>query len=78
MDHKCNHCGRCCICFDVEIFPEDFLRFPKIHVEDDGITLKFAGERCPYLCDDNTCSIYSLRPNVCREYDCANDPRLPK
>lgn len=72
------HCwnAACCIVFDVELFPEDFRRKPDIHVEDDGITLKYAGERCPYLDSSNLCSIYELRPNVCRQYDCCGDCRL--
>lgn len=72
---KC-HSAVCCISFDVELFPEDFKRKTDIHVEDDGITLKYAGERCPYLDSSNLCSIYDQRPNVCRQYDCCGDSRL--
>lgn len=66
----------CCIIFDVELFPDDFLKFPDIHVEDDGLTLKFAGQRCPYLDKDNRCSIYEKRPSECMEYDCLGDARV--
>lgn len=74
---QCKHCSAiCCIVFDVELFPDDFIRFPNIHVEDDGLTLKFSGQRCPYLDKYNRCSIYGKRPNECREYDCRGDYRI--
>jgi Fe-S-cluster containining protein len=78
MKNKCIRCGICCIYFEVEVYPQDFLRFPGIHVEDDGITLKRAGERCPYLTNNNMCSIYKKRPNACREYDCDSDLRIKR
>ena len=27
--------------------------------------------RCNHLAKDNSCSIYSLRPQICRDFDCA-------
>ena len=68
-------CHECCICFDVEVFPEDFVRYPDLYVMDDGLTMKIAGEKCLYL-KDGQCSIYEFRPNVCRQYFCENDDRV--
>ena len=72
---QCKNTG-CCIIFDIELFPDDFLRYPNIHVEDDGITMKRAGDRCPYLNASNLCMIYDHRPNECRQYDCCGDERI--
>ncbi|MCB0850283.1 MAG: YkgJ family cysteine cluster protein, partial [Bacteroidetes bacterium] len=38
-----------------------------LHLDEDGhYVLKKSP--CPFLLDDNHCSIYSIRPQACREY----------
>lgn len=34
------------------------------------------GQPCPFLGDDNNCSIYNDRPYTCRVYTCVDDPRI--
>ena len=50
MSWKCDMCGECCK-----------------HVDGVPSMRKFADStgRCKYLTDDNRCSIYGHRPNVC-------------
>jgi len=34
------------------------------------------GQPCVFLAEDKTCSIYDIRPIVCRSYTCVNDSRI--
>jgi Fe-S-cluster containining protein len=34
------------------------------------------GDPCPFLGEDNSCTIYNDRPIVCRTYTCVDDPRI--
>lgn len=34
------------------------------------------GEKCPFLAENNSCSIYDVRPLTCRRYSCVGDPRI--
>lgn len=34
------------------------------------------GEPCPFLAEDNSCSIYDIRPRTCRVYTCVGDDRI--
>lgn len=34
------------------------------------------GQPCSFLGEDNRCTIYDIRPIVCRAYSCANDERI--
>ena len=34
------------------------------------------GQPCPFLGEDKRCSIYEVRPTVCRGYSCREDPRI--
>lgn len=45
--------------------------------EDDNFMLEgLAGVPCPFLGDDNSCTIYEARPLVCRTYSCVDDARI--
>ncbi len=50
-------------------FIEEFLR-----VDEDGDFI-FQSLPCPFLDQDNFCSIYSVRPKACREYPHTDRPR---
>lgn len=36
----------------------------------DNVTVRLL-HRCQHLASDNSCSIYDLRPTICRDFDCA-------
>ena len=42
-----------------------------LHVLDSAV-----GDPCPFLRDDNKCSIYEKRPLACRMYTCVTDPNI--
>ena len=76
----CDYCtGKCCRYFAMPIeTPEDFkdyeyIRWYMLHgettifCEDDDWYL-MVHNRCDHLMDDNRCSIYETRPQICREY----------
>lgn len=78
-DFKCNHCHKCCgpiIWFKIEeILMENYMKKNKIE------NVKFTTEefrehdmKCPFLKDDR-CSIYKVRPIICRLQ--GNVPDLP-
>ncbi|NNE27625.1 MAG: YkgJ family cysteine cluster protein [Saprospiraceae bacterium] len=45
-----------------QVFKEKFIR-----VDEDGDNV-IDGAPCPFLLDDNRCSIYEVRPAACRQY----------
>jgi len=76
----CLECANCCRTLGPKFTPRDVdkasaalgLRessFRKAHlrVDEDGDAVLKALP-CPFLCDDNWCSIYDDRPKACREY----------
>ena len=77
---KCENCGRCCNHIAIELDkPEDFDEFTEIiwylmhkniivgidHEDDWYIEIK---TECKARIDEK-CTIYELRPNICREYN---------
>jgi Fe-S-cluster containining protein len=79
----CSACNaKCCRFYDVDLTKEDIERIAKHLDRDDfyvrsgscGI-LKRLNSVCVFLKDDK-CSIYSVRPSVCKEYGCASDKHL--
>lgn len=46
-----------------------------MHKDDDGEYV-FKGAPCPFLDDDNSCSVYVSRPLACREYPHTNRKRF--
>ena len=76
----CLKCANCCRSLGPRITDKDIERMAKalrmkatdviknyLRVDEDGDTV-FQSMPCPFLGDDNYCSIYESRPKACREY----------
>lgn len=76
----CLACGNCCRSLGPMILPNDVDRIAKalcikasvvieqhLRTDEDGDRV-FRSMPCPFLGDDNYCSIYEDRPKACREY----------
>jgi Fe-S-cluster containining protein len=81
---KCVNCpGLCCsIAGEVDVTKEEIAAIvmatgcvpeEKFNLEE-LLIRKGRAAACVFLSDDNKCSIYEVRPAVCRDYDCAFDP----
>jgi Fe-S-cluster containining protein len=76
----CTRCANCCKTMDTKVRPADAQRIAghlgietdefieKYLAEDDDGDRKFRQKPCPFLGEDNLCSIYEVRPTDCREY----------
>lgn len=80
----CTGCGKCCTGrgdYYVAVTAQEqrrIQRFLKISwpwfrrryvtADDDGETLRWAGDRCVFLGPDRRCRIYAVRPAQCRQY----------
>lgn len=82
MTYKnCQECGaRCCkfISISIEEFPENMdgnpERYFTLHENVKVVETRYGKEivissRCKALSDDNTCSIYDDRPDMCRNFN---------
>lgn len=49
---------------------------PRVEDKTRYILEGMVGEPCPFLTDDKKCSIYDIRPVVCRTYSCVGDERI--
>ncbi len=80
----CLSCGNCCrttgpllTSKDVDVLSHHLRIKPGelfekyLRVDEDGDTV-FKGMPCPFLGDDNFCSVYEHRPKACREYPHTN------
>ncbi len=78
---QCTRCANCCKTMDITFTVEDIARiadhlsmtaeeFIEAHLEIDQEDGAFKARRkpCPFLGDDNRCTIYDVRPTACREY----------
>ena len=78
---QCTRCANCCKTVDISFTTEDISRIPlhlgitadqfvATYLERDDEDGDFKGRQkpCPFLGDDNRCTIYEVRPLVCREY----------
>jgi Fe-S-cluster containining protein len=84
----CLHCGNCCKTTPPLLLNEDITRISKslnipvqkfmqkYVVKDEDGDLVFNKTPCPFLGSDNYCSIYSTRPNACREYPHTNRKKM--
>ena len=79
-DVDCLSCANCCRTLGPAIYDKDIERIAKtlrikssevvaryLRIDDDGDYV-FQTMPCPFLMDDNYCSIYEHRPKACREY----------
>lgn len=78
--YSCLSCANCCRTLGPRISDKDIERMAKalrikpntlidnyLRIDEDGDTV-FKTMPCPFLGDDNYCSIYEARPKACREY----------
>ena len=76
----CLTCANCCRTLGPAIYDKDIERMAKalrikpsevvssyLRIDEDGDYV-FKSMPCPFLMDDNYCSIYESRPKACREY----------
>lgn len=76
----CLSCANCCRSLGPAIYDKDIERMAKalrikpsavvdqyLRIDEDGDYV-FKTMPCPFLMDDNYCSIYESRPKACREY----------
>ncbi len=76
----CLECAKCCKSLGPMIFERDIERMAPalkmksssfkdmyIKIDEDGDYV-FKESPCPFLCHDNLCMIYEVRPKACREY----------
>lgn len=76
----CLNCANCCRSLGPRITDKDVERMAKalrlkasvvidkyLRIDEDG-DMVFQSMPCPFLGDDNYCSIYENRPKACREY----------
>lgn len=76
----CLSCAKCCRSLGPAIYDRDIERMAKalrikpsevvstyLQVDEDGDYV-FKSMPCPFLLNDNYCSIYDSRPKACREY----------
>lgn len=76
----CLACANCCRSLGPAIYDKDIDRMAKalrikpsdvvnnyLKIDEDGDYV-FRTMPCPFLMDDNYCSIYESRPKACREY----------
>lgn len=69
----CKGCGACCLNKDnkwIEVTLTDSVRIPKEFLQSGDIELfamkQTENGRCVCLDKDNNCSIYDIRPTICR------------
>lgn len=76
----CLECGNCCRCLGPRLVDVDIRRLAEclkmkpatfigkyLKIDEDGDYI-FKSMPCPFLSDDNFCSVYKHRPKACREY----------
>lgn len=76
----CLNCGNCCRTTGPMLLPKDVDRLAKrlkirpadfteeyLRIDEDG-DFVFKSMPCPFLGEDNYCSVYEDRPKACREY----------
>ncbi len=76
----CLDCGNCCKSISPAVKDSDIARLSKyLKIKQSDIVEKyflldedgdyvFRNQPCPFLGEDNYCSVYSARPKACREY----------
>lgn len=84
----CLTCGNCCKTTGPLLLSTDMKRiakklkmpekdfFDKYVRTDEDNDYVFKGMPCPFLQSDNSCEIYKIRPNACREYPHTNRKKM--
>ena len=89
FDHtNCLECGNCCRTTGPLLLPKDIERLakhfkmrPSVFMEtylreDEDKDWVFKSMPCPFLGEDNYCSVYEDRPKACREFPHTNRKKL--
>lgn len=78
----CKGCAICCVVFEeIDTSWEEIARISdkfsappsKFFDLEKQVIRKEKGEACPFLNEENTCSIYKQRPETCKLFDCKQD-----
>lgn len=89
-DIDCRECGRCCSVRGPKVNNRDVERLGRFinmsagkvrkkYIEmDDNNEFIFQGLPCPFLKEDNFCSIYEAKPRDCNQYPYTNLPNMQK
>ena len=77
----CTRCANCCNTMDIPVDEEDIKRIAEsldmavedfvqtyLEADDRRESYKVRGKPCAFLGEDGHCTIYDVRPTVCREY----------
>jgi hypothetical protein len=77
----CTRCANCCKTLHIKFSDEDIERIAKhldmttaefietyLEADEEDGSYKARQKPCPFLGDDDRCTIYDVRPTVCREY----------
>ena len=85
---NCLECANCCKSISPFLIDKDIQRIAKFLKikpsefvsrylkEDEEGDFVFNNSPCPFLMDDNYCSIYEVRPRACREYPHTDRKRI--
>ncbi|HAK44342.1 MAG TPA: zinc/iron-chelating domain-containing protein [Spirochaeta sp.] len=89
-DLDCRECGNCCKSLGPKVNNRDIERIGKyinmragkvrnnyLDVDEDN-DFVFQSMPCPFLKEDNFCSIYEARPRACKEYPHTDYPNMQK
>lgn len=75
-DFECKQCGNCCSCIlplsnkEIERI-KNYIHKNKINPNTaNNILQKEFVDKCPFLNEQNKCSIYEVRPEICRWFRC--------
>jgi Fe-S-cluster containining protein len=78
IDWQCKMCGNCCITEEAELMEEEIKTIRNSTDRDDfwirdgtartGYKIKHENGKCVFLNEKRKCSIYSIRPVICRTY----------
>ncbi len=79
-DHSCSDCAICCKTLGPRVNQNDIRKLAKFFgkrdidfidkylIRDEDMDFIFKNIPCPFLQEDNLCSVYEARPKACREY----------
>ncbi len=66
----CNKCGKCCN--NNLLLSEKEIIFLSEYVVTHNIKENNNTDSCPFLDERYLCSIYEIRPDICKYYDCSD------